>query len=135
MKIGIMGAGGLGGYIGGWLAHEGHDVAFIARGKHLQAILETGLRVQSPFGDFTIQAPNATDDPEKVGPVDLILFSVKSYDAVEAIEKMKPMVGPGRSFCRSLMASSIFNSLLTISVLAMSWVECQCFMHISRNLA
>jgi len=94
MKIGVMGAGGQGGYIGGRLAHAGHDVAFIARGEHLKAMRESGLRVESPKGDFTIESPNATDDPREVGTVDLILFSVKTYDALEAIEQMKPMVGP-----------------------------------------
>ena len=94
MKIAIMGAGGLGGYIGGRLVQAGHDVAFIARGAHLQAMRESGLRVQSPDGDFTIEAPNATDDPAQVGPVELILFCVKTYDAEEAIEMMQPMVGP-----------------------------------------
>lgn len=94
MKIGVMGAGGQGGYIGGRLAHAGHVVAFIARGEHLKAMRESGLRVESPKGDFIIESPNATDDPREVGTVDLILFSVKTYDALEAIEQMKPMVGP-----------------------------------------
>ena len=94
MKIGVMGAGGLGGFIGGRLALEGHDVAFIARGQHLEAIHQTGLRVQSPSGDFKIDSPKASDDPAEVGAVDLIFFCVKSYDATEAIEIMKPMVGP-----------------------------------------
>jgi 2-dehydropantoate 2-reductase len=94
MKIGVMGAGGLGGFIGGRLALEGHDVAFVARGQHLKAIHQTGLRVQSPSGDFKIDSPKSSDNPAEVGAVDLIFFCVKSYDATEAIEMMKPMVGP-----------------------------------------
>jgi len=94
MRIGVMGAGGLGGFIGGRLAFEGHDVAFIARGKHLNAIRQSGLRVQSPSGNFTIKTDRATDNPAEVGEVELVLLCVKSYDAVEAIEMMKPMVGP-----------------------------------------
>ncbi len=94
MKIGVMGAGGLGGFIGGRLALDGHDVHFIARGQHLKAIMRSGLRVQSPSGDFIIEAAKATADPGDVGPVELIIFSVKSYDAAEAIEIMNPMVGP-----------------------------------------
>jgi 2-dehydropantoate 2-reductase len=93
MQIGIMGAGGLGGFIGGRLALEGNDVSFIARGSHLKAIHDSGLRVESPSGNFVIENAKATDEPDEVGPVDLVLFSVKSYDAQEAIEMMKPMVG------------------------------------------
>jgi 2-dehydropantoate 2-reductase len=74
---------------------KNHDVAFIARRAHLQAMFESSLRVQSPDGDFVIESPNATDDPGQIDPVDLILFSVKTYDAPEAIEMMQPMVGPG----------------------------------------
>ncbi len=64
---------------------EGHNVAFIARGRHLKAIHQTGLRVQSPSGDFKIDSPKASDNPAEVGAVDLIFFCVKSYDATEAI--------------------------------------------------
>lgn len=93
MDIGVMGAGGLGSFIGARLALEGHRVFFIARGKHLQAIHEAGLKVESPSGDFVIEDVLATDNPGEIGPVDLILLSVKSYDAADAIEMMKPMVG------------------------------------------
>jgi len=93
MKIAIMGTGGLGGYFGGRLAHAGLDVTFIARGAHLQAIRENGLQVKSPTGDFLVKPAKATDNPAEVGPVDLILFCVKAYDAASAAEQMKPMVG------------------------------------------
>jgi 2-dehydropantoate 2-reductase len=52
MKIAIVGTGGVGGYYGGLLAQTGHDVTFIARGEHLQAIRSSGLQVKSKFGDF-----------------------------------------------------------------------------------
>jgi len=94
MKIAIMGTGGLGGYIGGCLAHSGQDVTFIARGESLQVIGEKGLQVHSPRGDFLVNPVQATDNPDDVGPVDLVLFSVKSYDAENALESMRPMVGP-----------------------------------------
>ena len=55
MKIAIIGTGGVGGYFGGKLAQAGHDVTFIARGKHLDAIQNNGLKIISPKGDFTIQ--------------------------------------------------------------------------------
>jgi 2-dehydropantoate 2-reductase len=94
MKTAIMGTGALGGYFGACLARAGHDVTFIARGQPLQAIRENGLQVKSPNGDFVVKPAKATDDPAEVGPVELILLCVKTYDAVTAAEQMKPMVGP-----------------------------------------
>lgn len=93
MNIAVMGTGGLGGFIGGILARNGLNVSFIARGQHLEAILQSGLRVESPSGNFMIKPANATADPAKVGEVDLILFCVKTYDVLEAIKLMKPMLG------------------------------------------
>jgi 2-dehydropantoate 2-reductase len=94
MRIGVMGAGGLGGAIGGLLARAGEDVSFIARGAHLEAIQTRGLTLKSPGVDeLTIQAM-ATDDPADVGPVDLIVFGVKLYDLERAAEQMRPMIGP-----------------------------------------
>ena len=94
MKIAIMGTGGVGGYYGGLLARAGHEVTFIARGAHLGAIREKGLRVKSVFGDFSIQPAAATNDPASVGPVDLIIFATKTYHIAEAAGAMLPMVGP-----------------------------------------
>src|SRR5512134_462680 len=94
MKILIMGTGGVGGYYGGLLAKDGNDVTFIARGAHLYALRHAGLQVKSIHGDFTISPANATDDPAKVGSVDLILFSVKTYHTDEAAEAMRPAIGP-----------------------------------------
>jgi 2-dehydropantoate 2-reductase len=94
MQIAVMGAGGMGGYIGGRLAQAGRDVTFIGRGPHLQAIQQTGLQVQSPAGDFRIHPAMATDDPAEVKPVDLILFCVKSYDVSTAAKMLRPMMKP-----------------------------------------
>lgn len=94
MKILIMGTGGVGGYYGGLLAKEGHDVTFISRGAHLYAIRHEGLKVKSVHGDFTISPANATEHPAKVGPVDLILFCVKTYNTDEAAEAIQSAVGP-----------------------------------------
>ena len=94
MKILIMGTGGVGGYYGGLLAQQGNEVTFIARGAHLYAIRREGLKVKSIHGDFTISPANATDDPANVGPVDLILFTVKTYNTNEAAEAIRPAVGP-----------------------------------------
>jgi 2-dehydropantoate 2-reductase len=93
MKILIMGTGGVGGYYGGLLAKDGNDVTFISRGAHLYAIRHEGLKVKSIHGDFIISPANATEDPAKVGPVDLIVFSVKTYHTDEAAEAIQPAVG------------------------------------------
>ncbi|MCE7979793.1 MAG: ketopantoate reductase family protein [Caldilinea sp. CFX5] len=95
MKIAVVGVGGLGGYIGGRLAHSGHDVTFLARGQRLAALRQNGLQVRNPDGEFVIQPIQATDNPAEVGPVDLILFCVKTYDVVTAAESLLPLVGPG----------------------------------------
>jgi 2-dehydropantoate 2-reductase len=94
MKILVMGTGGVGGYYGGLLAKEGNEVTFIARGAHLHAIRHEGLQVKSIFGDFTVSPANATEKPANVGPVDLILFSVKTYSTDEAAEAVRAAVGP-----------------------------------------
>lgn len=94
MRIGIMGTGGVGGYFGGLLAKAGHEVTFIARGEHLQAIRSRGLKVESAnFDSFLIQPARATDTPADVGQVDLVLFVVKTYDTDSAAQLMRPMVG------------------------------------------
>lgn len=94
MRIAVFGVGGVGGYFGGRLAQAGEEVIFIARGKHLQAMREHGLRVDSINGDFSVQPVQASDDPAQVGPVDLILVGVKAWQITEAAESMRPMVGP-----------------------------------------
>jgi 2-dehydropantoate 2-reductase len=94
MKILIMGTGGVGGYYGGLLAQQGNEATFIARGAHLYAIQREGLKVKSIHGDFTVAPANATDDPANVGPVDLILFCVKTYNTDEAAQAIRPAVGP-----------------------------------------
>lgn len=93
MKIAIMGTGGVGGYYGGLLAQQGHDVTFIARGVHLRAIQEKGLQVKSIHGDFHVQPAQATDDPVQVGPVDLVVFCTKTYSIEDAAQQIKPIVG------------------------------------------
>jgi 2-dehydropantoate 2-reductase len=92
MRIVVYGAGGVGGYFGGRLAQAGADVHFIARGAHLQALREHGLRVRSVKGDFTVQTP-ATDDPAEIGPCDYVLFCVKTYDTEAAAAGLRPLLG------------------------------------------
>ena len=83
MRIAIFGAGAVGGYFGGRFAQAGADVHLIARGAHLVALNQTGLRVRSVAGDFQVALP-ATDDPAEVGPCELVLFCVKSFDTESA---------------------------------------------------
>lgn len=94
MRFAIVGSGAVGGYFGAKLARNGQDVTFIARGAHLAAIRDSGLRVESPkLGDFVVHAP-ADDNPERVGPVDVVLFAVKAYDNPEALRLLPPLIGP-----------------------------------------
>ncbi len=94
MKIAVVGAGGVGGYLGGLLARAGHEVALIARGDHLGALREHGLQVQSVHGDFHVKPIAATDRPADIGPVELTICTVKTYDLDNAAEAMRPLVGP-----------------------------------------
>lgn len=94
MRIAAMAAGGVGGYYGARLAAAGHDVYFIARGAHREAMEKNGLTLERPEGNIHIPKPNVTDDPAKVGPVDIVLFAVKLWDTETAAEATRPMVGP-----------------------------------------
>jgi 2-dehydropantoate 2-reductase len=89
-----MGTGGVGGYFGGRLAASGQDVSFIARGAHLDALRERGLDIQSPKGDLRLPLVRATADPSEIGPVDIVLFTVKMYDVDAAADAIRPLVGP-----------------------------------------
>lgn len=93
IKIGIAGAGAVGGYYGARLARAGMDVKFLGRGRHLDAMKEKGLSVRSYEGDFHV-SPFASDEPDEIGPCDLILFCVKSFDSANMGRFIKPMVGP-----------------------------------------
>ena len=92
MRIAVVGPGGLGGRYGVILAQAGEEVSLIARGAHLRAIREKGLTLRDGDVDVTVEIP-ATDDPSEVGPVDLVLFCVKTYDLGAAAEQTRPMVG------------------------------------------
>ena len=92
MRVAVLGAGAVGGYFGAVLARAGNPVAMIARGENLEAMQQHGLRVQSHWGKF--EAPVlATDDPMAIGPVDLVLYCVKTYQNAEALPLLRPLVG------------------------------------------
>ncbi len=94
MRICIYGSGAVGGYFGGRLAQAGHEVTFIARGRHLDAILANGLNIQSISGDFTVRPATATDRPEQVTSVDVVLCCVKSWQVAQAAVSMRSLIGP-----------------------------------------
>lgn len=101
MRIAIMGAGGIGGYYGGKLAQAGNDVALVARGEHLKAIQANGLKLAGPAGEEHIKNIQATDDPSKLAPVDVVLFCVKLFDTEDAARAIKPLLARG-GVCISL---------------------------------
>ena len=96
MKIAIFGTGAVGGYFGGLLSLAGHEVSFIARGAHLEAIRQRGLVLRYIQGDKQseeiVKAP-ATDNPAEIGPVDYVLFGVKAYETVQAGQQLQPLIG------------------------------------------
>jgi 2-dehydropantoate 2-reductase len=89
-----MGAGGLGGFFGGVLAAHGADVTLVARGPHLAAMREQGLRVRSELAGTFLVTPPVTDTPATAGEVDLLLFCVKAYDVETAAAQCVSVVGP-----------------------------------------
>tara|TARA_B100001146_G_scaffold52988_1_gene46355 strand:+ start:235 stop:1179 length:945 start_codon:yes stop_codon:yes gene_type:complete len=94
LRIAIFGAGGIGGYLGGRLSQAGEEVVLIARGEHLQAIKEHGLRVDSIKGDFVATPALATDNPTEAEPVDAVILGVKAWQVLDAAKAMRPMIGP-----------------------------------------
>lgn len=94
MKIAIYGAGGVGGYYGAVLARAGYKVSLVARGDHLAAIRQNGLRVLSPDGDFSVHPAAATDDPAEIGAVDAVIVAVKSPHLAAVRDQIAPLLGP-----------------------------------------
>ncbi len=92
MRIAVMGTGGVGGYFGARLAQAGHEVAFVARGRQLEALRASGLRVESPLGDVYLRDVEVTSQPAELGSADLVLFTVKLWDTLEAAEAIKPLL-------------------------------------------
>jgi len=93
MKIAIMATGGVGGVFGAKLAEAGEDVTFVARGAHLEAIRQSGLKIEGGGGETLITDAQATDDPARIGPVDVVIFAVKLWDTENAAEMCKPLLG------------------------------------------
>lgn len=115
MKIAIMGSGAVGVYFGGRLVQAGEDVTFIARGRHLAAMREAGLRIESRRGDVHLQPIRVVRDPASVGPVDVILFTVKRWSTEQAGRQLGPLIGRDTavmSLQRGIDANSILAALV-----------------------
>jgi 2-dehydropantoate 2-reductase len=95
MRIVVFGAGGVGGYFGARLAAAGNDVAFVARGRHLEAMRSRGLKVHSALGDIHLENPQATEDSSTLGRADVVLFAVKLWDTEAAAAATRPLVAGG----------------------------------------
>ena len=93
MRIAVMGAGGIGSYLGGMLARSGADVTLVCRGAHLAAVKERGLEVRTPAGEFTVRL-SATAHPADAAGVDVVIQAVKRYDLTQSSLGMVPMLGP-----------------------------------------
>lgn len=94
MRIAIMGAGGLGGYFGARLVQGGADVHFVARGKHLEAMQRDGLRIEGP-DPLHVAKVHVTANPAEIGVADVVMLCVKLWDTAQAIDQIRPLVGPG----------------------------------------
>ncbi|MFN2646020.1 MAG: 2-dehydropantoate 2-reductase [Burkholderiales bacterium] len=95
MRIAIFGSGGVGGYFGARLAVADNDVHFLARGAHLAAMREHGLRVESALGNTHLPHPQVHADAAEIGAVDFVLFAVKLADVASAAERLAPLLGAG----------------------------------------
>lgn len=96
MRFAIVGAGAIGAFAGAMLARSGEDVTLIARGPHLRAIRENGVRVRGAIGDFVVRPP-ATDDLESVGEVDVVLLTLKAHSLTDVAPRLAPLIGPDTS--------------------------------------
>src|SRR6516165_10843712 len=94
MRIAVIGTGGIGGPYGASLAKAGADVTFVARGAHLAALRENGLRVEGDRGETHIRPAQATDDIASIGTVDFVLFCVKLWDVENVGAELRAIVGP-----------------------------------------
>lgn len=96
MRFAVVGAGAIGAFVGAMLARTGEDVTLIARGPHLRAIKERGVRVRGAIGDFDARVP-ATDRVESVGKVDVVLLTLKAHSLTEMAPRLEPIIGPDTS--------------------------------------
>ena len=92
MKFAVVGAGAIGAFVGAMLSRAGEDVALVARGAHLRAMQEHGVRVRGEIGEFTAH-PKATNDPAAIGPVDVVLLTLKAHSLTGMAPRLAPLIG------------------------------------------
>jgi 2-dehydropantoate 2-reductase len=92
MKFLIAGAGAIGGYMGACMTRAGLDVILYARGPHLRAMQEHGLRVLSGEGDFEVR-PRVIGDLAEAGDVDVLVLGVKAHALTHLAPQLKPLIG------------------------------------------
>jgi 2-dehydropantoate 2-reductase len=112
MRIAIIGAGGVGGYFGARLIAAGEDVTFVARGSHLAALQQTGLRVESPRGNLHLRDVKARGNVHAVGQADIVLLTVKMYDIESAAATLAPLIGP------STVVVTLQNGVEAVAIVA-----------------
>jgi 2-dehydropantoate 2-reductase len=96
MRFAIVGAGAIGAFVGALLAKAGEDVTLIARGAHLHAMQERGVRVRGSLGEFEAW-PAVTEDPNTVGAVDVVLLTLKAHSVTAVSPRLAPLLGPNTS--------------------------------------
>ncbi|ETX28819.1 2-dehydropantoate 2-reductase [Roseivivax isoporae] len=93
MKICVFGAGAIGGYMGAKLAQAGANVSLVARGPHLEAMRENGLRLIEEGEETTVEV-TASEDPAELGPQDYVIVTLKAHSVPGVVDRMQPLIGP-----------------------------------------
>ena len=96
MRFAVVGAGAIGAFVGALLSRAGEDVTLIARGAHLEAMRERGVRVRGSLGEFEAR-PAVTEDPNTVGNVDVVLLTLKAHGITAISPRLAPLLGPATS--------------------------------------
>src|SRR5687767_12687823 len=94
MRVLVIGAGGVGGYLGARLLVSGVDVTFVARGAHARALREAGLLIRGPRGDERVQTAQVLEARQLKGPYDLALLAVKWPGLEEACDELPRCLSP-----------------------------------------
>ena len=93
MRVAMVGAGGVGGYLGVRLAAAGHELCWLARGATLAALREGGITLHSPQGEMRVPPQRASDDAAALGAADAVIVSVKLYDLPKLAPRLQPLIG------------------------------------------
>lgn len=101
MKVTVFGAGAIGGHLGALMSRQGYEVSLIARGAHLEAMRENGLKLITGDRQF-VTHPHVTDDPSTLGPQDYVVVSLKSHQAPGAVDAIQPLLGPNTTVANAM---------------------------------